>query len=54
LKAHLESLNANIRVALGDAYAEGNPRLLDWSRFKNEFAFSTTPISDRLKAAAGT
>jgi len=49
----LESLNPSIRVALGDAYAKGNPRLLDWSRFKNEFAFSTTPIADRLQKAAG-
>ena len=54
LKLQLESLNPSIRIALGDAYAKGNPRLLDWSRFKNEFAFSTTPISDRLQAAAGT
>ena len=53
LKLHLESLNPNIRVALGDAHAKGNPRLLDWSRFKNEFAFSTTPIADRLQKAAG-
>ena len=54
LKLQLESLNPSIRIALGDAYAKGNPRLLDWSRFKNEFAFSTTPISDRLQAAAAT
>lgn len=53
LKLQLESLNPSIRVALGDAYAKGNPRLLDWSRFKNEFAFSTTPIADRLQKAAG-
>jgi UDP-glucose 4-epimerase len=52
LKLQLESLNPSIRVALGDAHAKGNPRRLDWSRFKNEFAFSTTPISDRLQAAA--
>jgi nucleoside-diphosphate-sugar epimerase len=54
LKLQLESLNPSIRIALGDAYAKGNPRLLDWSRFKNEFAFSTTPISDRLQATAAT
>ena len=53
LKLQVESLNPNIRVALGDAYAEGNPRLLDWTRFKDEFAFSTTPIADRLQKAAG-
>jgi nucleoside-diphosphate-sugar epimerase len=53
LKLHLESSNPNIRVALGDAYAKGNPRLLDWSRVENEFAFSATPIADRLQKAAG-
>jgi len=54
LKLQLQSLNPNIRVALGDAHANGNPRLLDWSRFKNEFAFSTTSIAERLRTAAGT
>jgi nucleoside-diphosphate-sugar epimerase len=53
LKLHLESSNPNIRVALGDAYAKGNPRLLNWSRVENEFAFSATPIADRLQKAAG-
>ena len=53
LKLQLESLNPNIRVALGDAYAKGNPRLLDWTRFKNEFAFSTTSIADRLQSGSG-
>jgi nucleoside-diphosphate-sugar epimerase len=53
LKLQLESLNPNIRVALGDAYAKGNPRLLDWTRFKNEFAFSATPMADRLQTTAG-
>ena len=54
LKLQLESLNPKIRVALGDGYAKGNPRLLDWSRFKNEFAFSTTSIAERLRTAAAT
>ena len=54
LKEKLESLNPNIRVALGDSHAKGNPRLLDWTRFQNEFAFSTIPIADRLRTAAGT
>jgi hypothetical protein len=54
LKLQLQSLNPNIRVALGDAHANGNPRLLDSSRFKNEFAFSTTSIAERLRTAAGT
>lgn len=52
LKLQLQSLNPDIRVTLGEAHANGNPRLLDWSRLKNEFAFSTTPIADRLQAAA--
>ena len=54
LKEKLESLNPNIRVALGNTYAKGNPRLLDCSRFKNEFAFSAPPIADRLQAATRT
>ncbi len=54
LKLQLEALNPNIRVELGEADAKGNPRLLDWSRFQHEFEFSTTPIADRLQAAART
>jgi len=54
LKLQLESLNPDIRVAPGDAHANRNPRSLDWSRFKNEFAFSTTSIAERLRTAAGT
>lgn len=54
LKEKLESLNPNICVALGNTYAKGNPRLLDCSRFKNEFAFSAPPIADRLQAATRT
>lgn len=53
LKKKLESLNPNIRVVLGDAYANGNPRVLDWTRFKNEFAFSTISIAERLQTTAG-
>ncbi len=53
LKQKLESLNPNIRVGLGDSHAEGNPRLLDWTRFQNEFAFSTISIAERLRTAAG-
>ncbi len=54
LKNELESLNPKLRVTLGDAYAKGNPRLLDASRFQNEFSFATRSIAERLRAAAGT
>jgi UDP-glucose 4-epimerase len=54
LKEKLESLNPRIRVALGDAHAKGNPRILDWTRFRNEFAFSTMPIAERFQTAADT
>ena len=49
-----EEQRLGVTFALGDAHANGNPRLLDWSRFKNEFAFSTTSIAERLRTAAGT
>jgi nucleoside-diphosphate-sugar epimerase len=54
LKNELESLNPKLRVTSGDAYAKGNPRLLDASRFQNEFSFATRSIAERLRAAAGT
>jgi UDP-glucose 4-epimerase len=54
LKNELESLNPKLRVTSGDAYANGNPRLLDASRFQNEFSFATRSIAERLRAAAGT
>jgi nucleoside-diphosphate-sugar epimerase len=52
LKREVESLNSNIRVRLGEAYASGNPRLLDWSRFREEFGFQTLPIFEQLQRAA--
>jgi UDP-glucose 4-epimerase len=53
LKNELESLNPKLRVTSGNAYATGNPRLLDASRFQNEFSFATLPFAERLRAAAG-
>jgi nucleoside-diphosphate-sugar epimerase len=52
LKQSLESLNSKIRVRLGDRHAEGNPRWLNWSRFRAEFKFISVPIAERLKNAA--
>lgn len=52
LKQNLEALNPRICVSLGHSYAEGNPRLLDWSRFQKEFAFSAISIAERLRTAA--
>ena len=53
LKNVLESLNPKLRVTPGDANAKGNPRLLDASRFQNEFRFATPSLTERLRAAAG-
>lgn len=53
LKHELESLNPHLRVAMGDAPAHGNPRLLDSSRFSNEFRFQMLPLRQRLRSAAG-
>jgi UDP-glucose 4-epimerase len=52
LKLQLESLNPNLRVTLGDAYAKGNPRLLDCSRFQNEFGFANVMLAEKLRQAA--
>ena len=53
LKQKLELLNPNIRIAVGDSYAKGNPRLLDSARFQKEFGLATVPLADRLRTAAG-
>jgi nucleoside-diphosphate-sugar epimerase len=53
LKQELESLNPHLRVALGDAHAQGNPRLLDSSRFCMEFRFKMLPLGEWLRTAAG-
>jgi UDP-glucose 4-epimerase len=52
LKLQLESLNPNLQVTLGHAYATGNPRLLDFSRFQNEFGFTKVLLAERLRKAA--
>lgn len=53
LKQELESLNPHLRVALGNAPAQGNPRLLDFARFQTEFGFVSLPLGERLRLAAG-
>ena len=52
LKQNLQALNPKLSVRTDDRAAKGNPRLVDWSRFRGEFGFSTMPIAERLKAAA--
>jgi len=53
LKREVERLNPLVKVGLGEAYASGNPRRLDWSRLQDEFGFQTLPIFERLRIAAG-
>lgn len=53
LKRLLESLNRRISVRLADAVPAGNPQMLDFRRFQDEFRFETVPILDRLRKAAG-
>jgi UDP-glucose 4-epimerase len=52
LRQEIESLHPNVGVELGDEYAKGNPRLLDFSRFRDEFRFEIVPIVQRLRLAA--
>jgi nucleoside-diphosphate-sugar epimerase len=51
LKREVEGLNSNIRVSLGKDLAVGNPRLLDCSRFRQEFGFHPLPILEQLRGA---
>jgi UDP-glucose 4-epimerase len=51
LKSEIERLNSKVSVKLGEAYASGNPRLLDSGRFREEFGFQTLPILEQLKRA---
>jgi len=53
LKREVERLNPCVNVGLGEAYASGNPRRLDWSRLREEFGFQTLPIFEQLRIAAG-
>ena len=49
LKHELEGLNAKLRVKLGEGEALGNPRLLDCSRFQQDFSFGMLPIFEQLR-----
>jgi len=53
LKRLLEHLNRKISVRLADAVPAGNPQMLDFRRFQNEFRLETVAIFDRLRTAAG-
>ena len=53
LKQHVEGLNPNLQVTLGDTAAVGNPRMIDCSRFSGEFDFKMASIFEQLQAAAG-
>jgi nucleoside-diphosphate-sugar epimerase len=53
LKRAIESLNPNITVTLGNSLANGNPRLLDATRFQSEFNFRALPLHEQLRNAAG-
>jgi nucleoside-diphosphate-sugar epimerase len=53
LKQEIERLNRNINVRIGNVPARCNPRLVDWSRFREEFGSETIPIFERLSRGAG-
>lgn len=53
LKRHVEGLNPNLQVTLGDTPMVGNPRLIDCSRFLGEFDFKMLSIFEQLQTAAG-
>ena len=53
LSNQLQALNPHLRITLGDKHAEGNPRLVDFSRFRSEFEFAAVPVTERLRVAAG-
>jgi UDP-glucose 4-epimerase len=53
LKQEVERLNRNVRVSVGSVAARCNPRLVDWSRFRNEFEVSVEPIFVKLAKGAG-
>jgi len=52
LKREVERLNSRVNVRVGDACATCNPRLVDWSRFREEFGIEVMPIFERLARAA--
>lgn len=51
LKGWVERLNPNIKVVVGESEAEGNPRQVDWSRFREEFGFEVVPVVEQLSRA---
>jgi nucleoside-diphosphate-sugar epimerase len=53
LQREVQSLNPNIQIKLGCEAVVGNPRLLDATRFQQEFHFQTLPIFEQLRNAAG-
>ncbi len=53
LKRQVEKLNPNVRVRLGGEDVRGNPRVVDWSRFRDEFDFKMVPIFEQMARAAG-
>jgi len=53
LKREIENLNSKITVGLGTEPAVGNPRLLDASRFRQEFGYEATPIFEQLRRQRG-
>lgn len=53
LKREVEKLNSNIRVAVADAGAKGNPRVVDWSRFRREFGMEVEAVFGRMAREAG-
>lgn len=53
LKRDVEALNSNVTIKTCEECAKGNPRLLDSSRFAQEFGFATAPIREQLRNAAG-
>lgn len=52
LKRWVEDFNSRITVRVGTEFAKGNPRLLNASRFQDEFDFEAVPIFDQLRTAA--
>ena len=52
LKREVERLNSRISVKVGEAHALGNPRLLDSSRFRQEFGVETLPMFEWLRKEA--
>ena len=53
LKHAVEDLNSNVTVTTGDAKPVGNPQVLEFGWFQEEFEFETGPLFDRLRKAAG-